>query len=70
MIIFRDLCSLGAAFWESLFCSHLGARFSRFWGSFLSVFFDVFFVVFLLKRGSKNCGLDSLFIVYKAHGHF
>ena len=43
---FVNLCSLGAAFWGSLFLTHLGTRFSRFWGSFLNVFSMLFLLFF------------------------
>ena len=35
----------------------------------LGSFFDAFLMFFLIGRGNVKCGFDSLFTVYKAHGH-
>ena len=37
--------------------------------SILGCFLDAFLTFFLIRRGNVKCGFDSLFIVYKAHGH-
>ena len=70
LVIFRDFMLFGGCFLGVLVFEPFGDSIFTVLGIIFECFFRCFWVVFLLKRGSKKCGLDTLFIVYKAHGHF
>ena len=69
-VIFSNFVLLRSSFLGVFVFDHLGTRFSRFWGSFLSVFLMLFRLFFLDKYESPKCRLDPLFTIYKAHCHF
>ena len=70
LVIFRDFMLFGGCFLRVFVFESFGDSIFTVLGIIFECFFDVFWVVFLLKRGSSKCGLDTLFTVYKAHGHF
>ena len=71
LVIFRDFMLFGGCFLGVLVFEPFGDSIFTVLGIIFECFVDAFFVVFfLLGCDSKKCGLDSLFIVYKAHGHF
>ena len=70
LVMFRDFMLFGGCFLGVLVFEPFGDSIFTVLGIIFECFFDVFWVVFSLKRGSQKCGLDTLFTVYKAHGHF
>ena len=70
LVIFRDFMLFGGCFLGVFVFEPFGDSIFTVLGIIFECFVNAFFVVFLLKCESKKCGLDSLFIMYKAHGHF
>ena len=64
LVIFRDFMVFGGCFLGVFVFEPFGDSICTVLGIILGCFFHVFFVVFLLKRGSQKCGLDSLFIMF------
>ena len=69
LVVFRNFKVFGSCFFGVVFWYHFGDLIYMVLRSILGSFFDVFLKLFRRTRGNVECGLDSLFIVYKAHGH-